>query len=106
MPGLIVERPKMSLQMHETLKRFILKERKKKKDEDVAHEEKLREELVRATERFAHQYFALSKYVCFKRKAEMTTQTLEQNKEQLKMFEVKLEELQLVGYLSLKFRFL
>jgi hypothetical protein len=46
MPGLIVERPKMSLQMHETLKRYILKERKKKKDEDVAHEEKLREEQV------------------------------------------------------------
>ena len=48
MPGLnlLMERPKMSLQMHENLKRYILRERKKKKEEDVANEQKMREELV------------------------------------------------------------
>ena len=48
MPGLILimERPKMSLQMHENLKRYILRERKKKKEEDVANEQKMREEMV------------------------------------------------------------
>jgi hypothetical protein len=48
MPGLnlIMERPKMSLQMHENLKRYILRERKKKKEEDVANEQKRREEMV------------------------------------------------------------
>ena len=43
MPELIMERPKMSLQMHENLKRFILRERRRKKEED---EQKLREEKV------------------------------------------------------------
>jgi hypothetical protein len=46
MPELLMERPKMSLQMHETLKRYILRERRKKKEEDVANEQKIREELV------------------------------------------------------------
>ena len=46
MPELIMERPKMSLQMHETLKKYILRERRKKKEEDVANEQKIREELV------------------------------------------------------------
>lgn len=46
-PELIMERPKMSLQMHETLKKYILRERRKKKEEDVAIEQKLKEEMVR-----------------------------------------------------------
>ena len=46
MPELIMERPKMSLQMHETLKKYILRERRKKKEEDVAIEQKIREEMV------------------------------------------------------------
>lgn len=46
MPELIMERPKMSLQMHETLKRYILRERRKKKEEDVANEQKIREQIV------------------------------------------------------------
>ena len=41
-----MERPKMSLQMHETLKRYILRERRKKKEEDVAIEQKMQEEMV------------------------------------------------------------
>ncbi len=45
-PELIMERPKMSLQMHETLKKYILRERRKKKEEDVAIEQKLQEEMV------------------------------------------------------------
>ncbi len=36
----------MSLQMHETLKKYILRERRKKKEEDVANELKIREEMV------------------------------------------------------------
>jgi hypothetical protein len=47
MPGLIMERPKMSLQMHEKLKKYILTERRKKKEEDVANERKIQEERVR-----------------------------------------------------------
>jgi hypothetical protein len=46
MPELLMERPKMSLQMHETLKRYILRERRKKKEEDVAIEQKMQEEMV------------------------------------------------------------
>ncbi len=46
MPELVMERPKMSLQMHETLKKYILRERRKKKEEDVANEQKIREEMV------------------------------------------------------------
>lgn len=46
MPELIMERPKMSLQMHETLKRYILRERRKRKEEHVANEQKIREEMV------------------------------------------------------------
>lgn len=46
MPELIMERPKMSLQMHEKLKKYILRERRKKKEEDVAIEQKIREEMV------------------------------------------------------------
>ena len=49
MPELLMERPKMSLQMHETLKRYILRERRKKKEEDVAIEQKMQEELVNWT---------------------------------------------------------
>ncbi|CAF0724114.1 unnamed protein product [Brachionus calyciflorus] len=71
MPELIMERPKMSLQMHENLKKFILRERRKKKEED---EQKMREEL---------------------KKAEIKTQTLEQNKDQMNQLQNKLEELQL-----------
>jgi hypothetical protein len=41
-----MERPKMSLEMHEKLKRYILRERRKKIEEDVANEQKLREEMV------------------------------------------------------------
>lgn len=71
MPELIMERPKMSLQMHENLKKFILRERRKKKEED---EQKMREEM---------------------KKAEIKTQTLEHNKEQIKQLQTKLEDLQL-----------
>ncbi len=46
MPELIMERPKMSLEMHEKLKCYILRERRRKIEEDVANEQKLREELV------------------------------------------------------------
>jgi hypothetical protein len=46
MPELVMERPKMSLQMHETLKKYILRERRRKKEEDVANEQKMREEIV------------------------------------------------------------
>jgi hypothetical protein len=46
MPELVMERPKMSLQMHETLKRYILRERRKKKEQDVANEQKIQEEIV------------------------------------------------------------
>jgi len=46
MPELLMERPKMSLQMHETLKRYILRERRRRIEEDVANEQKMREELV------------------------------------------------------------
>ena len=46
MPELVMERPKMSLQMHEKLKRYILRERRMKKEEDVANEQKMREEIV------------------------------------------------------------
>ena len=50
MPELLMERPKMSLQMHETLKRYILRERRKKKEEDVAIEQKMQEEMVNMTQ--------------------------------------------------------
>ena len=40
----------MSLQMHETLKRYILRERRKKKEEDVAIEQKMQEEMVNMTQ--------------------------------------------------------
>jgi len=46
MPELLMERPKMSLQMHETLKKYILRERRKKKEEDEISEQKIREEMV------------------------------------------------------------
>ena len=46
MPELVMERPKMRLQMHETLKRYILRERRKKKEQDVANEQKIQEEIV------------------------------------------------------------
>ena len=46
MPELVMERPKMSLEMHEKLKRYILRERRMKKEEDVANEQKMREEIV------------------------------------------------------------
>jgi hypothetical protein len=49
MPELLMERPKMSLQMHETLKRYILRERRRRIEEDVANEQKMREELVSGT---------------------------------------------------------
>ena len=49
MPELLMERPKMSLQMHETLKRYILRERRRRIEEDVANEQKMREELVSET---------------------------------------------------------
>ena len=42
-----MERPKMSLEMHEKLKCYILRERRKKIEEDVANEQKMREEMVR-----------------------------------------------------------
>lgn len=74
MPELLMERPKMSLQMHETLKKYILSERKRKKEEDEISEQKIREEM---------------------KKVEMNTQTLEQNKSQLKQLEIKLDDLQL-----------
>lgn len=32
--------------MHETLKKYILRERRRKKEEDVANEQKMREEIV------------------------------------------------------------
>ena len=32
--------------MHETLKRYILRERRKKKEQDVANEQKIQEEIV------------------------------------------------------------
>lgn len=41
-----MERPKMSLQMHDKLKKYILTERRKKKEEDVANEKKIQEERV------------------------------------------------------------
>jgi len=46
MSELLMERPKMSLQMHETLKKYILRERRKKKEEDEISEQKIREEMV------------------------------------------------------------
>lgn len=85
-----MERPKMSLQMHENLKRFILRERRRKKEED---EQKLREEKV------AYMClidFFLNWYLV-KKKAEIKTQNLEQNKEQIVLLERKLEDLQLVS---------
>ncbi|RNA07153.1 hypothetical protein BpHYR1_041709, partial [Brachionus plicatilis] len=75
MPELIMERPKMSLQMHENLKRFILRERRRKKEED---EQKLREEKVPNT--FLELILTI---FSFKKKAEIKTQNLEQNKEQI-----------------------
>jgi len=63
----------MSLQMHETLKRFIMSERRRKKEEDVANEKKMQEKL---------------------KKAQMNTQTLEQTKNQERQLDSKLEELQ------------
>ena len=42
-----MERIKLSSQMTEQLKRFILRERRKKKEEDVANEQKMKEEMVR-----------------------------------------------------------
>ena len=44
-----MERPKMTEQMHEALKRYILRERRKKKEEDVANERKIIEEMVYIT---------------------------------------------------------
>lgn len=110
MPELIMERPKMSLQMHETLKRYILRERRKKKEEDVAIEQKIREEMVK-TRSFTYililnlkkrrSFFAdVRIFFVLKKKAEMTTQSLEQTKGQLKQLETKLEELQLVNNLN------
>lgn len=64
----------MSLQMHETLKKYIIRERRRKKEEDEASEQKIREEM---------------------KKVEMNTQTLEQTKNQLKQLETKLDDLQL-----------
>ena len=93
MPGILLERPKMSLKMHENLKKYILRERKKKKEEDVANEQKMKEELVGF---IIHRILAnhnLLKYLKKKRKAEMNTQTLEQTKEQIKQIEIKIEEL-------------
>ena len=49
MPEMAMERPKMTEQMHEALKRYILRERRKKKEEDVANERKIIEEMVYIT---------------------------------------------------------
>ena len=46
MPDVIMDRIKLSSQMTEQLKRFILRERRKKKEEDVANEQKMKEEMV------------------------------------------------------------
>lgn len=69
-----MERPKMTSQMQEALKKYILRERRKKREEDELSEQKIREEM---------------------KKVEMNTQTLEQNKTQLKGLEVKLSDLEL-----------
>lgn len=49
MPELVMERPKMSMQMHESLKNYILRERRKKREEDELSEQRTREEMVSRT---------------------------------------------------------
>ena len=96
-----MERPKMSLQMHENLKRYILRERKKKKEEDVANEQKMREEMVEILFYiFLIKYIIKLNWLILKRKAEMNTQTLEQTRDQIKQIESKIEDLNKVWFFS------
>ncbi|XP_064598646.1 G protein pathway suppressor 2-like [Liolophura sinensis] len=76
MPGLTIERPKMTRTMYQALKKHIMKEREKKKQEqqeDAMMERRRKEKELR------------------KKKEEENSLTLEQTKEQIQKLEEKLE---------------
>ncbi len=89
----------MSLEMHEKLKRYILRERRKKIEEDEQNEQKLREEMVICFLAWKkNSGFIFKNYISKQKKVEMNSQTLEQTRNQLKHLEIKLEDLTLVIY--------
>jgi hypothetical protein len=47
MSDLLIERPPLTPEMQESLKKYILSERRKKKEQDFANEQKIKEQLVK-----------------------------------------------------------